>query len=84
MSTANLTTSSELVYWRAVPAQQTEADRFGSFGCTLRYLRALGTVTQLEGLRGYIGGMDTSPSRTDGKYILLYRSHSLQVRCLPL
>jgi hypothetical protein len=65
--------------------RKTEVELLGSFGGSLRYLqflRALGTVTQLEGLRGYSGGMDTSASHTDGKCMLLYRSHSLQVRKL--
>lgn len=64
------------------PRQKTEADILGNIGGSVRYLeflRALGSITCLEGLHGYSGGMDTSPAQNDGKCLLLYRSHALQM-----
>ncbi|KDO23950.1 hypothetical protein SPRG_10646 [Saprolegnia parasitica CBS 223.65] len=59
-----------------------EKDVLSVVGGSPRYvsfLRGLGRIVRMDAIDGYNGGLDTSPSSSDGAYGLVYRDSCMQV-----
>ncbi|KAJ0404199.1 hypothetical protein P43SY_002042 [Pythium insidiosum] len=61
--------------------QRSEPEILGNVGGSLRYLRfvrSLGTITRLQGLEGFAGGMDTNAD-SDGRYTIVFKHYCFQM-----
>ncbi|GLD95035.1 hypothetical protein PINS_up003660 [Pythium insidiosum] len=61
--------------------QRSEPEILGNVGGSLRYLRflrSLGTITRLQGLEGFAGGMDTTAD-SDGQYTIVFKHYCFQM-----